>query len=121
MDEDRANALVRVDSQPSDIVAPRHPLGRFASTALAVVGRNSVARKAALVGAAFGLGYQVSKWARSGTLPQIAEDVKDLYQVANGGDASAEGRIAGGWVRESFTVISAVYRFLDSDDGRSKR
>ena len=89
---------------------------RLGSAALAAIGRSPAIRKAALVGAAFGVGYQVSRWTRSGTLPQIAEDVKDLYRVANGGSPSAEGRIAGGWVQESFTVISAVYGFLDRDE-----
>lgn len=121
MKEEPDNALVPVDPKPAAFDMGRNPVARFTSSALAVVGRNGVARKAALVGAAFGLGYQVSKWARSGALPQIAGDVKDLYHVANGGHPSADGRIAGSWVRESFTVISAVYSFLDRDDNQSKR
>jgi hypothetical protein len=78
-------------------------------------------RKAAVIGAAFGVGYQLSRLARSGGLPQLLHDVKDVYQVANGGGPSADGRIAGNWVRESFTVISAVYGFLDRDEESRNR
>ena len=78
-------------------------------------------RKAALVGAAFGVGYQVSKWARSGRIPPVAVVVKDIYRTANEGDLSSHGRITEGWIQESLTVISAVYGFLGRDGNSSER
>jgi hypothetical protein len=95
---------------------------RFGGKALAAFGRSPTMRKAALVGAAFGVGFQVSKLARSGALPQIAGEAQELLRVANGGEPSEDGGLAGGWVRESYTVISAVYGFFDHDpDARGGR
>ena len=121
MAQQHDKALVPVNHPSIAPAAPRHPAVRLGTSALAALGRSPTVRKAALVGAAFGVGYQVSRWARSGALPQIAEDVKDIYRVANGGDPSEQGRIAGSWVRESVTVISAVYGFLDRDEDPAKR
>ena len=121
MAQDQNKAMVPVNSPSIAPTAPRHPAVRFGTSALAALGRSPAVRKAALVGAAFGVGYQVSRWARSGTLPQIAGGVKELYRVTNGGDASTEGRLAGTGVRESFMVISAVYGFLDRDEDSPKR
>jgi hypothetical protein len=115
MDEPN-NSLVPTNVPPVTPVTPGHPAVRLGTAALSALVRSPAVRKAALVGAAFGVGFQVSRLARSGSLPQIAGDVKDLYRVANGGDPSVDGRLAGGWVRESFTVISAVYGFLDRDE-----
>lgn len=116
MMQEPTNALVPVNQPSIAPAAPKNVAVRLGTSAMAILSRSPAVRKAALLGAAFGVGYQVSKWARSGSLPKIAGDVQDLYRVANGGDPSADGRIAGSWVRESFTVISAVYGFLDRDE-----
>ena len=121
MAQDPNHALVHVEPAEVAPVPERHPAWRLGGAALAKLSRSPAVRKAALVGAAFGVGYQVSKLARSGALPQIANEVQDIYRVANGGDPAQEGRIAGMWVRESLTIISAVYGALDRDADKGKR
>ena len=121
MTQEPSQSLVPLDP-PSLASSDRRPLSsRFGTSALVALGKSPAMRKAALIGAAFGVGYQVSRLARSSALPRIIEDVKDVYQVANGGDPSADGWIAGSWVRESFTMISAVYGVLDHDERFGKR
>ncbi|MDA1036624.1 MAG: hypothetical protein O3B65_07075 [Chloroflexi bacterium] len=88
---------------------------RFGTRAISSLVKNGPARRVALVGAAFGVGYQLSRMSRSGGLPRFADDLKDIYRAANG-DVGAEGRLVGGWVRESITIVSAAYKFLDKDD-----
>ena len=91
-------------------------IARLGLRALSALGRNQAVRKAALAGAAFGVGYQLSRMARSGTLPQVTDGLRDLYRVATGAEPLTNGPRASGWVRESVTVISAVYGFLDRDN-----
>jgi len=94
-------------------------IARLGIRALSVLGKNPTIRKAALASAAFGVGYQLSRMARSGTLPQVADGVRGLYRVANGEELPTEGPLANGWVREAVTIITAVYGFLDRDDDTS--
>jgi hypothetical protein len=88
---------------------------------LLALGKNPAIRKAALIGAAFGAGYQINRLARSGALPQIIDDVKNVYRVAHKGSPLADEWVATNWVRESLTVISGVYGFLYSDEESGKR
>ena len=73
-------------------------------------------RRAALAGVAFGVGYQVSRALRSGGLPQLAGEARDVYRAINGNDTEVRGLLAGSWVRQSVTVISSVYGFLDREE-----
>jgi hypothetical protein len=85
--------------------------------ALVALAKNGPARRVALAGAVFGVGYQLSRMSRNGGLPRFADDLKDIYRAANG-DVTAEGRLTGSWVRESMTIVTAAYKFLDNDDSR---
>jgi hypothetical protein len=120
------NALVHVPDpvlRDSDAAGMRETGGRgiarLGIRALSALGKNPTIRKAALASAAFGVGYQLSRMARSGSLPQVAEGVRDLYRVANGEELPTEGPLASSWVRESVTIITAVYGFLDREDDTS--
>lgn len=117
MSEETSRALV-LAARSAPIASKRGGLAvRLGTRALVALAKNGPARRVALAGAAFGVGYQLSRMGRSGRLPRIAEDLKDVYRAANG-DVTAEGRLAGGWVRESITIVSAAYKFLDTDDSR---
>ena len=116
MAQEPSRALVPVSNSTPPEATVRHAAAKLGSRALALWGRSPAIRKAALAGAAFGLGYQLSRMARSGTLPRLASDARDFYKLASGEEPEAEGRMASGWVRESVTIISAVYGFLDRDD-----
>jgi hypothetical protein len=102
------------DASPGD--SGGRAVVRLGMRALSALGRSPNVRKAALASAAFGMGYQLSRMARSGTLPQVADGVRNLYRAANGEELPANGPLASGWVRESVTIISAVYGFLDRED-----
>jgi hypothetical protein len=104
----RDAALSELDSGTS--------VARLGLRALSALSRNQAVRKAALAGAAFGMGYQLSRMARSGTLPQSADGLRDLYRVVTGAEHLTDSPMASGWVRESVIVISAVYGFLDRDN-----
>lgn len=91
-------------------------VARLGLRALSALGRNQAARKAALAGAAFGAGYQLSRMARSGTVSQVAGGLRDLYRVATGTEPVTDSPMTSGWIRESVIVISAVYGFLDRDN-----
>ena len=114
-------ALIPVNNPAPGSSKPMHPVVRFGSSALVALGRNPSLRKIALASAAFGIGYKVSTWARSGGLPQMAGDVRDIYRIANSGKSSQSGQFTGSWVRESVTLITAVYGFLARNENSSKR
>lgn len=112
---DRALVLVPQSAPPAP---KRSSLAvRFGTKALASLAKNGPARRVALAGAAFGVGYQISRMTRAGGLPRLADNLQDIYRAANG-DVTAEGRLMGGWVRESITIVSAAYRLLDQDEAR---
>ena len=110
------HALVPVRDAALSEPDPGSPVARLGLRALSALSRNQAVRKAALAGAAFGMGYQFSRMARSGTLPQAADGLRDLYRVVTGAKPLTDSPMASGWVRESVIVISAVYGFLDRDN-----
>ena len=86
---------------------------RLGSTAVARLAANAAVRKAVFAGVAFGAGYHLSKALRSRQLPEWVSSARDVYRTVNDHDPQAEGRLAGRWVRESFTVISGAYNVVD--------
>jgi hypothetical protein len=86
---------------------------RFGSTAVARLVANAAVRKVVFAGVAFGAGYQLSRALRSRQLPEWVSSARDVYRTVNDHDPQAEGRLAGRWVRESFTLISSVYNVVD--------
>ena len=117
MSEEPSRALVPAP-RSAPIALKRGRLAvRFGTRVLVALAKNVPVRRVALAGAAFGVGYQLSRMSRKGGLPRFADDLKDIYRAANG-DVTAEGRLTGGWVRDSITIVSAAYKFLDSDDSR---
>ena len=117
MSEEMSRALVPVPRSAPPAQKRGVLAVRFGTRALASLAKNGPMRRVALVGAAFGVGYQLSRMSRGGGLPRFADDLKEIDRAANG-DVGAEGRLAGGWVRESITIVSAAYKFLDKDDAR---
>lgn len=73
-------------------------------------------RQAVLTGAAFALGYQLSRMMRTGRLPALFETAQDAYRAASSSDPVAEGRLAGQRVRRSMTVVSTVYGYVDRNE-----
>lgn len=117
MSEETSRALV-LAPQSAPIAAKRSRLAvRFGTRALVTLAKNGPVRRVALAGAIFGVGYQLSRMSRNGGLPRFAGDLKEIYRAANG-DVTAKGRLTGGWVRESITIVTAAYKFLDNDDSR---
>ena len=115
MDEE-SRALVPLRAARTVVGRAQSPAVRAGTRALALLARNAGVRRAAVAGVAFGVGFQVSRVLRSGQLPQAASTAKDVYRALSQQDPVAEGRLAAGWVRESITVISTVYDFLDRGD-----
>lgn len=90
---------------------------RLGSSAIAQLARNEAVRKAVVTGVAFGAGFQLSRALRTRKLPgwvsSARVSARDVYHKLNDHDPQAEGRLAGRWVRESFTVISSVYNVVE--------
>ena len=86
---------------------------RLGSSAIAQLARNAAVRKAVVTGVAFGAGFQLSRALRTRELPRWVSSARDVYRKLNDHDPQVEGRLAGSWVRESFTVISSVYNVVE--------
>lgn len=121
MGQPHNKALIPVNTPAPGLSKPMHPVARFGSSALVALGRSPSLRKALLASAVLGIGYKISTWARSGGLPQMAEEVRDIYRIANKGKASQSGEFTGRRVRESVTLVTAVYGFLDRHENFPKR
>ena len=113
MQDDEGKALVPVVAAPRAKGEARPPAVDIASRALALAARSPAVRRAAMAAVAFGLGYQVSRMLRAGRLADLAAVARDVYRANAEGGPEAEGRVAGGLVRQSVTVVAAVYRTLD--------
>ena len=117
MSQGPSRALVAASRDAAPARRGGVPALRFGTRAVVALARNPLVRRAALVGAAFVVGYRLSRMSQAGAMPRLAEGVREVYRAANG-DVEAEGRLAGGWVRESITIVSSVYRLLDKGDSR---
>ena len=121
MGQPHNKALIPVNTPAPGLPKPTHPVVRFGSSALVALGSSPSLRKALFASAALGIGYKISIWARSGGLPQMAEDVRNIYRNANKGKASQSGELTGRRLRESVTLVTAVYGFLDGNENFPKR
>jgi hypothetical protein len=90
---------------------------RLGTKALVSLAKSVVSRRAVLVGAAFGVGYQIRKITRSGGLPRCAVNLQGIYSEANGGISAGEQPL-GDRVRASITIVSAIYRSFDQDEAQ---
>ncbi len=116
MEESNSKAVVHVVRGQVANARSSVPAARVGTRALAVLARSSVARRVALAGIAFGVGFQVSRMLRAGGFPELTSTARDVYSSLTGDDPVAEGRLAGRWVRHSVTLVSSVYRLVDPDD-----
>jgi hypothetical protein len=115
VDRTESKALVPLTRSRAIEYGSRSLAVRGARVLVALAG-NPVVRRAAVTGVAFGVGFQLSRTLRAGRLPELVGAARDIYRVANGDDVTAEGRLAGRWVRESITVIASVYGYAKQDD-----
>ena len=90
---------------------------RLGTKALVSLAKNVMARRAVLVGAAFGIGYQIRKMTHSGGLPRCAVNLQGIYSKANGGISAGEQPL-GDRAHVSITIVSAIYRSFDQDEAQ---
>ncbi len=101
--------------QPLRSAEGRSP-ARLGMRALVKLSGSPMARRAAMTGLAFGVGYQLSRMIKTGRLSEVAYTARNAYRAASGGDSVAEGELAGRWVRQSMTLVSSFYGYVDRDD-----
>ncbi len=89
---------------------------RLGLRALVKLSGSPMARRAAMTGLAFGVGYQLSRMVKTGRLSEVAYTARNAYRAASGSDPVAEGELAGRWVRQSVTLVSSFYGYVDRDD-----
>ena len=108
MDTSGTKALVRAAP------AALRPAGRMAGLARAV--RSPHLRRAVVAGAAFGLGFQLSRALRAGRLWRLGSAARHAYRTGSGGESPATAWRGGGWVWRSLTVVTVGYRAFQRDD-----
>ncbi len=78
--------------------------------ALVRVVRSPQVRRAAAVGVAFGLGFQLSRALRAGRLWRLGSSARHAYRTVTGDEPLTTAWRRGGWAWRSLTVISVAYR-----------
>ena len=101
--------------QPLQRAEDRSP-ARLGLRALVKLSGSPAARRVAMTGLAFGVGYQLSRMITTGRLSEVAYTARNAYRAASGGDPVAEGELAGRWVRQSMTFVSSFYGYVDRDE-----
>ena len=118
MRENHPGALVPAHRSTPQVWRSKGLIVRLGTKALVSLSKNRPVRQMALVGAAFSIGYRLSRMRRTGQLPQLMDDVKGMYRAASG-DVRAEGKLAGNWFRQSITVVAAAYKSSSNKDSRN--
>ncbi len=108
MDAPSTMALVR--AAPA---ALRRRAGGLGLLARAV--RSPGVRRAAAAGAAFGLGFQLSRALRAGQLWRLGSAARHAYRTAAGDESPAAAWRRGGWAWRSLTVVTVAYRAVQRD------
>ncbi len=116
MAEQEQRALVPVVTGTAARAAERLPARGVWDRALALLSDAPAVRRAAVVGVAFGAGFQLSRMWRAGRLRGVPSTARDVYRGFKHSDPEAEGRLAGNWVRYSFSVVSTLYGIVDRDE-----
>ena len=109
MDAPSATALVR--AAPA---ALRRRAGGIGALARAV--RSPRVRRAAAVGVAFGLGFQLSRALGAGRLWRLGSAARHAYRTAAGDESPATAWRRGGWAWRSLTVVSVAYRAVGREE-----
>ena len=73
-------------------------------------------RRAVVAGAAFGLGFQLSRALRAGRLWRLGSAARHAYRTGSGGESPATAWRGGGWVWRSLTVVTVGYRAFQRDE-----
>ena len=94
--------------------AALRPAGRMAGLARAL--SSPQVRRAAAFGAAFGLGFQLSRALRAGQAWRLGSATRHAYRTVSGDESPAVAWRRGGWAWRSLTVVSVAYRAVQRDD-----
>ncbi len=111
MDTSSTTALVR--TAPA---ALRRRAGGMGALARAV--RSPRVRRAAVAGAAFGLGFQLSRALHAGRLWRLGRAARHAYRTVAGDESPATAWRRGGLAWRSLTVVSIAYRVVQQRDER---
>ncbi|MCH8847965.1 MAG: hypothetical protein IIC32_03205 [Chloroflexi bacterium] len=108
MDTSSTTALARAAP------AALRPAGGMVALARAL--RSPRLRRAAVAGAAFGLGFQLSRALRAGRPWRLGSAARRADRTAAGDEPPATAWRQGGWAWRSLTIVTVGYRAFQRDE-----